>query len=265
MALSCTCITATYLALPETAQGHVYWLIAIQSVLVYPAAAKLREYFRSLETLKQELQCFQFESTTCHCCSIGHVTGAGIPIICDRHVLQRCIALWFGSTANFEKRIRFQVLNCLLQQLSCELFSYTQCIIAAVPISWGFIDAAGAELRNGHYDGALREMLRGVSWWLGVIPGTVLLILRLAYHLRAIRRCSFLANASIAACVAAYFGVWWNVETQYIGLHGLLGGTKEYRARASGWLAATSLLNASLLFRCLGAHPRHLGCCLVMR
>ena len=92
---------------------------------------------------------------------------------CDRKIVFKCITSWFGSLQAFEQAVRTDVLRNLTDQLSNDIFTYRQCVAAAVPLLWHFMDSASSKLHfhgSQHLNGALRELIRGLGWGCGVLP-----------------------------------------------------------------------------------------------
>ena len=120
------------------------------------------------------------------------------------------ICFWVASLCGsavfevFEERVRTDVLDCLLTQLSQDFFSYRQCIVALCPILWSGLDfASGGWLwckhlnqlpgSDGYCGNSERGspasflanwLIRAAVWWLGAVPLNVLLGMRAMYYLR---------------------------------------------------------------------------------
>ena len=173
----------------------------------YVVVAVLRAYFGSVQQLQDELCNFTVRDSLCFCCSTNHVSKRGHPIACDRRIVLQCIRTWFGSVEAFDAKVRTQVLELLAQQLSNEIWTYTQCAGSAIPLLWHFMDNAATNAamvpdHNGtlYILWAIRELVRGLGWTLGVLPLVFFLGARLAYAFRRRRTwlcCGVLVNSSI--------------------------------------------------------------------
>ena len=188
--LSCMLLAAGFI--PASHVGVLtLWpiLTAIGFVAFYLSVAKLREFFRSVEALQQELQEFRCEDCLCHCCSSGHRARDGSRLLCDRRIIFSCISSWFGSVEDFDSIVRTQVLNCLTTQLSSHVLTYREFVFMAVPILWYQLDSFCAHwdfilrpwpghplhLRepvrmHGRIATSLKEVIRGPLWAFGLIP-----------------------------------------------------------------------------------------------
>ncbi|CAE7823832.1 unnamed protein product [Symbiodinium microadriaticum] len=174
------------------------------------SAIKLRAYFRYVQALEQDIGQFVADSSSSYCCTVGHVSEDGKPLTCDRRVILQCITLWFGSIENFEAHVRTDVLQCLQEQLSTEVFTNKQIAVSALPMLWHYMDAAA----TAHFDqlsrgeepsgAALQELVRGLGWAFGVVPATMLIGIRLSYVLQSRRTwmvCELMVNLCIMAVV----------------------------------------------------------------
>ncbi|CAE7224438.1 rpl22 [Symbiodinium natans] len=176
VALSC-CLHAVGL-IPRAALNHedaIIWPIMFLCLIVvfYLSVAALRAYYRSVETLQREMSQFCAEECLCWCCSTNHVSPTGDVLACDRRIVFQCVRKWFGSLAAFEEKVRTDVVSCLADQLSGQIFTYARCATSAVPVLWHFLDRAGTHLHRREWryvDSVLMEIFRGLAWGLGVIP-----------------------------------------------------------------------------------------------
>ena len=116
---------------------------------------RLRAYFRYVQALEQDIGQFVADSSSSYCCTVGHVSEDGKPLTCDRRVILQCITLWFGSIENFEAHVRTDVLQCLQEQLSTEVFTNKQIAVSALPMLWHYMDAAA----TAHFD----QLSRGLG------------------------------------------------------------------------------------------------------
>ncbi|CAE7944849.1 unnamed protein product, partial [Symbiodinium sp. KB8] len=175
-------------------EGIVVFMACYVNVVTY------RSYFRSIEELKHQLRVFSVQDATCYCCSKGHRNRSA----CDKDMLLGCITVWFGSVEVFEERVRTDVLDCLLTQLSQDFFSYRQCIVALCPVMWSGLDFAsggwlwckhlnqlpGSDGYCGNSERGSPEsflahwLIRGAVWWLGAVPLNLRLGMRAMYYLR---------------------------------------------------------------------------------
>ena len=165
-------------------------MAALGFLAFYWSVAKLREFFRSVEALQQELQEFRCEDCLCHCCTSGHRSPDGSRTeVCDRRIILSCIRSWFGSIEDFDNIVRTQVLACLTTQLSSHVLTYKEFVFMAVPILWFQLDSfcerwdfilrpwPGHPLNlreparmHGRISGSLKEVIRGPLWAFGLIP-----------------------------------------------------------------------------------------------
>ena len=186
VALSCMVLGMGFVPTGEKNNDHaVMWpaMAAIAAVVFYWSVAKMREFFRSVETLHHELKQFQCEDCLCYCCSIGHATVDGQTLLCDRRILLSCITRWFGSVQAFDSVVRSEVLTCLTEQLASQVFTYKEFVVMAVPVLWLHMDDASTPLdwilrpADGHtvwvdYEMKIsaRAILRGVGGTFGNVP-----------------------------------------------------------------------------------------------
>ena len=170
----------------EEGSNHaVIWPMMVGSSFCgfYWSVAKLREFFRSVDSLHRELQQFRCGDCLCYCCSVGHRTKAGRKMACDRRILLSCITLWFGSAENFDTLVRCEVLTCLTEQLSSQVLTYKQFAVMAVPVVWHHLDTMSDPLEwalnpaPGHkvhlrYEILISslEIVRGIGWAFGLLP-----------------------------------------------------------------------------------------------
>ena len=80
---------------------------------------------RSIDIIQKQVQNFSIDNSWSQCCACGHVVpDSGEQMICDRTIILRCIAAWFGSTEGFESTVRGKVQTVLVHQLTHRVFSY---------------------------------------------------------------------------------------------------------------------------------------------
>ncbi|CAK9106543.1 unnamed protein product [Durusdinium trenchii] len=65
-------------------------------IVAYFISASFRQYFRSIEALKEKLRNISFDNTRCSCCDLGHVDG-GRSLMCDRRIVIKCVDLVWQS------------------------------------------------------------------------------------------------------------------------------------------------------------------------
>ena len=123
---------------PGTLLQDFLWPVMGFAALVgfYFCVAAVRAYFRSVQLLQSELASFSVKDSSCWCCTANHKDSSGESLLCDREIICRCIVAWFGTVENFETKVRTDVLENLLSQLSNQIVTYSQCAAAAVPIFW---------------------------------------------------------------------------------------------------------------------------------
>ncbi|CAE7409316.1 unnamed protein product [Symbiodinium necroappetens] len=210
---------------PDRLRYFILWPSIGLSIFIgfFFSIIKLRAYFRYVQALEQDIGKFVVNDGMSHCCSVGHVSAAGTQMVCDRRVILQCITTWFGSVEQFESHVRTDVLQCLQDQLSREVFTYKQIAVSALPMLWHYMDSAAT--MHYHYIGigdrplfgAIREFVRGLGWTFGVVPVVVLATVRLSYLLQRRRTfvvCDIMVNLSIMAItflfvVAALMSEQW--------------------------------------------------------
>ena len=190
--------------LPPDAHGDFLWpaMGLVAFVGFYMCVAALRAYFQSVQLLESELADFSVKDSLCWCCSCNHRDHSGAPLSCDREVVFRCIIIWFGSLENFETKVRTEVLENLVDQLSKQIFTYQQCAAAALPVFWYILDSASRHVAysDDWEEGAARRLLRGVGWAFGAIPVLFFIGSRLTYFLQS-KRGNMCAEAAINGCI----------------------------------------------------------------
>ncbi|CAE7515395.1 unnamed protein product [Symbiodinium natans] len=212
-----------------------------------------REYFRTDDLLN-----FKSEKTSCHCCSVNHVDAAGDALLCDKHVLTRCISLWFGSMEHFDALVRSTVGECLTQQLSKDFRGYWSCVMATVPAVWVAADVAAFQwLRLGSFQPEVARVVgRILAWMLGVQPCLLFFSLRAARVFRRRRRYEAVVNLLILCGPLTAFVAANQMEKFYLGLVNRLPEEHRLPYYATILLGLTWLPVAALLYRYIGVHPR---------
>ncbi|CAE7508979.1 ANK1, partial [Symbiodinium necroappetens] len=257
-----------------TAQHAIMWPLMGLAVYVgfYKSCSMLREYWRSVELLEKRVAGFTAKESLCWCCSADHKDADGESIVCDRQIVFRCIVTWFGSLENFETRVRTDVLECLVDQLSKQIFTYKQCALAALPYCWSSFDVSAVEasLRIPDYDllfqpfdfgGVMRPVCRGLGWALGFLPVIFFLASRLGFLLRHKRDsicAEVLVNSCILVAMIAVFFALLMLEQACWSFEGPLGyyNLAYHRLPGTGVFVGILLSTAAILFCCIG--PR---CC----
>jgi len=257
-----------------TGQHAIMWpLMGLASYVgFYKSCSMLREYWRSVELLEKQVAGFTATKSLCWCCSTNHKDESGGTMVCDRQIVFRCIVAWFGSLENFETRVRTDVLECLVDQLSKQIFTYKQCAVAGLPWFWSSFDSSAVEaaLRIPDYDllfkpwdfsGTMRPIVRGLGWAVGFLPVLFFLTSRLAFLLRHQREsicAEILVNSFILIAMIAVFFVLLVLEQVCWTFEGSFGeyNLAYHRLPGTGVFVGILLSSAAVLFSCIG--PR---CC----
>ena len=126
-------------------------------------------------------------------------------MICDREVIQRTINIWFGSIEAFERCVQNEVCDLLSQQLLYRMISYWRLAEATPIVFFMLLDQAAEKLQHGLQDGytgwqegdtgalfGMYHLIRGITYWLAVIPFLMRLLLRVAWMLQAQHPCQLL-------------------------------------------------------------------------
>ena len=131
------------LAMPATMvpiQNRTVVFIPMGAVLLlgmmatYPAVSILRNYFRDLDVMKQQLLSISFDTTRSACCDHDHVDPMGQTLLCDRRIVKECVDICFGSQQAFEDTVRSEVLNILEHELSERVFSMAWALGVTSPV-----------------------------------------------------------------------------------------------------------------------------------
>ncbi len=204
----------------------------------YLTVSTFRRYFHSVTACARELKQFQFQRTLCYCCTAGHQSPSGGPMLCDRQVLCACIKTWFGSISEFESQVANAVRENLVSQLG-KFISYRRAVMVMIPLSWATMDIYFAQIRWRVTDpnpkwleehhilrAGIFELLRGLALWLGVGPFLLFLIVKMGHvfqNPRSSRILDCLLNMCIVVGIAGtlvailqiemYFWIGWG----YIG------------------------------------------------
>ncbi|CAE7614995.1 ddx1 [Symbiodinium sp. KB8] len=169
---------------------YVLWSLQflIYSCGLAANTATFREYFRSVSDSQEQLAGWRLADVKCSCCDTGHVCGG----LCEREVVLKCICQWFGNLEHFESRVQTEIMDTFVHEQSRQPFTYSQVVIALVPILWSYLDRASAYARFTEWDPWLQtscQIARGLAWWLGVGPVAFLTQCRLAYRFQ--RKCKW--------------------------------------------------------------------------
>ena len=153
-------------------------------VVAFPAVTTLRNYFRDLDVMKQQLQSISFDATRSACCDQDHVSASGTILLCDRKIVKECVKIWFGSQQAFEDTVRSEVLDILKHDLTDNVFSIAWIIGVTSPIMLAFMDLSITFAQVKHLKDHVMEhmtwpfwqhpavalFLEGLVLWLLVIP-----------------------------------------------------------------------------------------------
>ena len=157
---------------------------AVCSIAVgYLAVRATRGYFRSLQTMEQQLQSLSFDRAECHCCKQNHRYPSGRPMLCDKEVVKDCVNLWFGSQEAFEDFVRSKVSDIMIRKLN-HVWGYRTALGVAAPVMWIFIDFTARYLVLEHKLLFLANMpffrrlsfsylMTGTCFWLMNVPSAL--------------------------------------------------------------------------------------------
>ena len=68
---------------------------------------------RSIDVVQQQVRCFTIGNASSYCCASNHIDpSTGERMVCDRLIIERCIAAWFGSPEQFEETVRGKLRVC---------------------------------------------------------------------------------------------------------------------------------------------------------
>eukprot|EP00435_Cladocopium_sp_Y103_P018084 s2117_g4.t1 len=119
-------------------------VLLLSMVVGYAAVSILRNYFRDLDIMKQQLLSISFDSTRSACCDRNHRSPAGEPLICDRKIVKECVNIWFGSQQAFEDTVRSEFLESLNHDLVEQVLSPSWILGITAPIMLAFMDLAAS-------------------------------------------------------------------------------------------------------------------------
>ncbi|CAE7220883.1 unnamed protein product [Symbiodinium sp. CCMP2592] len=235
-------------------------VVPIAALCLAWVAATLRAHFRDTETVLAQLRGFSFErDPVCHCCSVNHTSPTtGTPMPCDRELLAACVALWFGSVADFDTYVQQDVAAAFEENLGQFGVPYSWIVGSTVPVlwwapmySWNYtLNPDGSFLRGTVRDnmlGAATIMYWVAVWWLLCIPMIFLFwqkILRKGRRRRSRVWQEVLINLACGISVGLIYTI-----VQLLDVSGLLAwqyllGEDFY---LEAWLASSSCLMVILL------------------
>ena len=159
-------------------------LLFFASFAAFWWAMALRGYFRSVETLQEKLSSVRLDKLKCSCCDMAHVDEQGRSMLCDREVVKKCMAIWFGSQESFEVYVRSEVLERVNSELQNGVFSKTWIVLCTAPVFFSFLDVAAYNFRHSHPLLGVDWVLNGLVMCFISLPIFVEWFLHLAYVLR---------------------------------------------------------------------------------
>lgn len=110
----------------------------------YAAVGILRNYFRDLDIMKQQLLSISFDSTRSACCDQNHRNPAGEFLPCDRKIVKECVNIWFGSQQAFEDTVRLEFLETLNHDLVEKALGTPWVLGITAPVMLAFMDLAAS-------------------------------------------------------------------------------------------------------------------------
>ena len=108
-------------------------MLFVSSICGLASCHVFRCFYGSVETMQAQLLSLQVTDLKCSCCNAHHVFPNGRRMICDRKVISGCIAIWFGSTDNFLRCFRTEVVDVITGQLQ------QKCLAVSSPF-WAMLD-----------------------------------------------------------------------------------------------------------------------------
>ena len=115
----------------------------------YACCHILRGFYRSIEVMQRQLLSLQVSELKCSCCSTGKCTARGAnKAICDKQVIAECIAIWFGSTQDFEEYVQTEVVDVITEQLERRSFGDAWSVALLSPAQWALFDILQYEIRG---------------------------------------------------------------------------------------------------------------------
>ena len=202
----------------------------------YPISS-IRSFYRSIDTMAEQLRRFRLGNATCHCCTIGHQAEPGRVKICDREVIEQCILKWFGSIESFEECVQTTVSSALSRQLGHFSFPVRWMFACSSPLLWTFAAPA------------IRQPLVGTFFilaWSFAIPAVFMIGASLAYKLRGRMSSTCKDKAATLACALVCLASYMGMET----LAGLLSMTVLNYWQGVAAFAATMIFMTSCIWCC---------------
>lgn len=194
---------------------------AVCSIAVgYLAVRATRGYFRSLQTMEQQLQSLSFDRAECHCCKQNHRYPSGRPMLCDKEVVKDCVNLWFGSQEAFEDFVRSKVSDIIIRKLN-HAWGYRTALGVAAPVMWIFIDFAARYLVLEHKLLFLANMpffrrlsfsylMTGTCFWLMNVPSALQLasaVCKLGCRTGSTPCREIAKNLLVLSCIALWLSI----------------------------------------------------------
>ncbi|CAE7245602.1 unnamed protein product [Symbiodinium sp. CCMP2456] len=225
----------------------VSYVLIAQVALALPCflllAYGVLAHCHSIDLVQSQVGSFTTEDSSCHCCSSGLCD-----IICDRMLIVRCIAAWFGSVENFETAVRGDVRRALVHQLANNVFSYWRIVHALCPLLWFSMDLMAPGMTLSH---TISYALGGFTACLLVVPSIALVCLRLCYRLRKLFHGSRCYKLLLSGGMVAVGTLIWAIffASQIILAQLLDSHFQSAIPRATAVLAVSSVVTV-LLWRC---------------
>ncbi|CAE7413391.1 Rai14 [Symbiodinium sp. CCMP2592] len=192
------CLYITSQLFSDTSIYYVLILALVPGAGIFFVVAHLvRDFCRSVTTMCHQIGEFRFETAESYCCSTNHRSDSGETMICDREVIQQTINIWFGSVESFEQRVQNEVCDLLSHQLLHRMISYWRLAEATPMFFLLLLDQAAERLHDGLQDDTesffgVYHLIRGIIYWLAVIPFLMRVLLRVAWMLQAQHPCRLL-------------------------------------------------------------------------
>lgn len=139
-------------------------------LVMYCTAAVYRGYFHSVQLLHEQLANFRLADSKCYCCSSGHVSSSGRPIMCDREIVTQCVGKWFGDEEQFEAAAHTCVSKAFSEQLGMHMFPLWLLLVVSSPFLWVSWDMAVSHHAIGDHEDANFWCIASMGYWLGAVP-----------------------------------------------------------------------------------------------
>ena len=182
---------------------RIFLLIMMGVLAFWYPLATLRGFYRSIDKMEEQLRRFRLEDATCHCCTVGH-QNRGVNTVCDREVIEQCIAQWFGSREAFENCVQTTVSKALSKQLGQFSFPISWMFGCSSPLIWTFAAPA------------IRQPLVGIFFilaWSFAVPAVFMIGATAAFKLRTKPSNKCLDKAMTLVCVLACMFSYMGMET----------------------------------------------------